>query len=225
MHLRDVQTDAESVFGSGRAEFDAGCARYFLRLNGVQAELRVAVSPENGALIQQLRLEHRSDGARRLEVTGCMAVALAADRDMRAHPVFQNLFVESERISPTALAFRRRSRERGVEHPQLVYLISGATEAACETELDRLVGRTGSLGEPGGIARELSGTCGSVLNPCAALRVSIELEPGEKRTLHFALACIDEEKREATVKNLSLPAAAERTMQLAEACARAALSF
>ena len=225
VHLKDVQTGAESVFGSGRVEFDAGCARYLLRLNGVQAELRVAVSPENGALIQQLRLENCSDAARQLEVTGCMAVALAADRDMRAHPVFQNLFVESERIAPTALAFRRRSREKEKAHPQLIYLISGATKVACETDLDKLVGRAGSLGEPGGIAREFSGTCGHVLNPCAALRVSIELEPGEKRTLHFALACIDEEKREATVKNLFLPAAAERAMQLSEARARAALRF
>lgn len=225
VHLRDGQTGAESVFGSGKVEFDAGCARYFLRLNGVQAELRVAVSPENGALIQQLHLENHSDAARRLEVTGCMAVALAADRDMRAHPVFQNLFVESERISPTVLAFRRRSREKGQAHPQMIYLASGVSDATCETDLDRLVGRTGSLGEPGGIAQELSGTCGHVLNPCAALRVSIELEPGEKRTLHFALACVDGEQREAMVKNLSLPAAAERAMQLAEARARAALRF
>ena len=225
VHLRDVQTGAEAVFGRGKAEFDAGCARYLLRLNGVQAELRVAVSPESGALIQQLRLENRSDAARRLEATGCMAVALAADRDMRAHPVFQNLFVESEQIAPNVLAFRRRSRERGKAHPQLLYLVTGVEEAACETELDRLVGRTGSLGEPGGIARKLSGTCGHVLNPCAALRVSIELEPGEKRTLHFALACVEDEKRDAAVKNLSLPAAAERAMQLSEARARAALRF
>ncbi len=226
VHLRDAQTGATGLFGwGGRAEYGAGSARYCCSFSGVQAELRIAVSPETGALIQRLQLENRGDAARDLELTGCLAVALAPDRDMRAHPVFQNLFIESERIGPAALAFHRRSREPGAQPPQLIYLAAGAPEAACETELDRLVGRSGSLGEPGGIAGQLSGTCGSVLNPCAALRVALRLESGEKRSLHFALAAVDAQKRDALVRSLSAPSAADRALQLAEARARAALGF
>ena len=226
VHLRDEATGDCAVFGrQGDAEFDAGCARYRMRLGNVQALLQVAVSPESGALVQRIELENQGDAFADLEVTGCLAVALAPDRDMRAHPVFQNLFVESRRMGDSALAFRRRAREAGGPDMQLIYLASGAPVIACETDLDRLVGRNGSLGEAGGIARQLSGTYGNVLNPCAALRLKLRLEPGEKRALHFALATAHADALDGLVKNLSLPAAADRALQLAEARSRAALEF
>ena len=219
VHLEDVSGGERTVFGaSGKAEFDAGTVRFHEEIGGVKAGLALCVSPEDGAFYQQIRLENSGERDRVIAVTGCMAVALAQENDMRAHPVFQNLFVESKQLG-NALIFRRRPRDRHAVLPEMIYLCSGETEA--ETDFEKLVGRTGSLGTPGGIAREFSAATGAVLNPCAALRCTVRVPAGGSVKLHFALAAA--QNSEVKLEQLRQPASAERAMQLAEAHARAVL--
>lgn len=54
--------------------------------------LAAAVSPEDGALHQQVLLHNQGQRAVQVEVTGCFALALCGQGDMQAHPAFQNLF-------------------------------------------------------------------------------------------------------------------------------------
>lgn len=219
VHLEDTRSGERLVFGgAGRMEFDAGAARYTLEAGKLQATLTLAVSPEDGVFYQQISLENSGSEERELAVTGCMAVAQAREQDMRAHSVFQNLFVES-RLVEGGLAFRRRVREKDMEIPELIYLSS--EEADVESDLEELVGRRGSLGFPGGLAPKFSGRTGAVLNPCAALRCSVHLPAGSKQKLHFALALStnSSEQRE----RLRKPDAAERAIRLADAYARSVL--
>ena len=225
VHLADAATGVRCVVGQGgRAGFDAGGARFREEFCGLRVRMRMAVSPEDGALYQQLEIENPGQEARTLEVTGCLAVALAAEGDMRAHPVFQNLFVESRNHGNRALVFRRRRREPGAPLPELVYLASGGAACEWEADLEKLVGRTGSLGTPGGLSGHLSGTTGNTLNPCAALRVRADLAPGETARLHFALLAAPEEEIDAAIERCAAGASADRAVQLAATRARAVLA-
>jgi len=219
VHLEDAAAGEATVFGmSGRAEFDAGSALFREELRGVHAELRLFISPETGALCQKITLENRSAGDRILAVTGCFSVALAKAGDMRAHPVFQNLFVETRRAG-NALFFHRRAREAGGELKDMVYLCS--RRAAAETSLEKLVGRRGMTGIPGGIARELSETTGHVLNPCAALRTLVPVKAGGSEELHFVLAA--DKDCAALLSRIADADAVERALLLSAAHARAAM--
>ncbi len=219
VHIEDVASGERTLFGgSGDAEFDAGNARFAQELGEVRAQLTLAVSPEDGAFFQRVTLENRGASEREFAVAGCMAVALAQEKDMCAHASFQNLFVESARVEG-GIAFRRRMRERHAAIPQMFYLCSEAAEA--ETDMEKLTGRCGSLGLPGGIADVFSETIGAVLNPCAALRCRVRVPAGGSVKLHFVLALAGDTG--GKLDCLRQSAAAERAIRLAEAHARAAL--
>ena len=225
VHLADVATGARTVVGrGGRVGFDAGGARFREEFCGLRVRMRMAVSPEDGALYQQLEIENLGKEAREMEVTGCLAVALAGEGDMRAHPVFQNLFVESQCREGRALVFRRRRRDVGAPLPELVYLVSGGAARTWEADLEKLVGRTGSLGMPGGLSDRLSGTTGNTLNPCAALRARVEVAPGETARLHFALLTAPEAELDGAIERCAAGASADRAVQLAATRARAVLA-
>ena len=225
VHLRDVASGAQTVVGQGRrAGFDAGGARFREEFCGLHVRMRMAVSPEDGALYQQMEVENPGQEAREVEITGCLAVALASEGDMRAHPVFQNLFVESQCRAGRALVFQRRRREPGAPLPELIYLASGGAACEWEADLEKLVGRTGSLGMPGGLSGRLTGTTGNTLNPCAALRVRARIAPGETARLHFALLAASGEEVDAAIERCAADASADRAVQLAATHARAVLT-
>ena len=221
VHLRDLDTGECAVFGEGACILDAGYARFGCELGGVQAELTITISPEDGAVYQHISL--RCDlRAHRIEITGCFAAALCPEKDMRAHPVFQNLFVSSRREG-NALIFRRKRREPGDPWPQMVYLLSGAEISEYETDLEKLAGRTGSLGRAGGISAAFSGSEGDTLNPCAAIRCRIELKPHREQTLHFALNLAEEGKLRECTGRMEAADAPRRALQLAVPQTRAVL--
>ena len=103
----------------------------------------------------------------------------------------------------------------------MAYIAGGGEEYSCECDLEKLVGRRGTLS--GEIAPMLSGTDGNTLNPCAAIRMKIHLSAGEKRQVHFAL--LSGEADEARLGCCSETAAVDRAIQLAQTQARGVLRF
>lgn len=223
IHLEDLKTGEKTVLGNGgRMLFEPGCVLCRQDFGSVRVQMRTLVSPEDGCIYQSLDAENTGDDEVELAVCGCMSVALAPENDMRAHPVFQNLFIESECLGEGILVFRRRRRDGKEALPEMVYLISGTGDVEFETDYERLTGRTGSIGSPGGI-RELTGSQGCVLNPCGALRTRLHLKGSERISLHFALALVLPEERDARIEQMRRADMPERALQLSSTQMQAVL--
>lgn len=212
---------------SQRASFDAGSATWMSRTADLEARLTACVSPEDGALLQKVELTSHAQSAMTVELTGCFAVALCAQADLTAHPAFQNLFVESAPLGDDAILFRRRSRG-GERHPLLISLVAGAggERIQRETDLQRLTGREGALGRPGGLKSGFTERFGRTLNPCSALRVRLHLKAGERRSLSFVTGIApSEEEALKLYKRHAASEAAGRALLLSGTQARAMLDF
>lgn len=207
-------------------QFGEGEAKWAGRAGEVECRLTQTLSPEDGALRQQIEVKNASLAPREIEVTGCFRVALCSEKELRAHPAFQHLFVKSESPRPGALLFTRNSRD-GKATPRMVYAIDAPRRAVItsETDLARLTGREGSIDRPETLPRQLTGTLGFTLNPCAALRARFTLSPGDRQSVTFlTMICEDEACAERACHHFTGDSAA-RSRLLAATQARAMLDF
>ena len=225
VHLRLERTASCTILGRDRVHYAPGEATMSSELGPVRCEMKLCVSPEDGALIKRIRMKNTSAAAETVRVADCVPVALGTADDMLAHPVFRHLFVESARIAHCALMFRRRPRSAEEHSPVLVHLVNTPGSIEFETDFEALVARTGSTMRPGGIRWGLVGHVGTVLNPCSALGSVVTIAPGETVELHFALGLTEQEEAERWVKRNFPETMPERAAQLAAMQAQAMLGF
>ena len=169
----------------------------------VNTALQVAVLP--GADVELRRVTLACHGSRpaRLQVTSFLEVALnRADADA-AHPAFSKLFVQTEAPAPGVLLASRRPRSPE-EAPRWMghsFWIAGAPDAGCELETDRVrfIGRGRSLRDPAALDRDarLTGRIGNVLDPILALRLELQVAPGD--TIHLVTLVAAGEDRDSVL--------------------------
>lgn len=181
----------EAVFSEGRAEFRR-------RDQGIDAYTEVVVSPEDDFELRRLRLSNRSRRRRTIELTTFTEVALAPPAADAAHPAFGKLFVQTECVAePPAILCTRRARSADERPPSMFHLVAvhGAASgpASHETDRARFIGRGRSAQAPAALLADgpLSGTCGPVLDPVAATRRVITLEPGQTAVVDIAYGAAD----------------------------------
>jgi cyclic beta-1,2-glucan synthetase len=137
---------------------------------------------------------NRSRETKEIEVTSYGEVALCPPGADRAHPAFQKLFVETERVQEGALLASRRPRAAGETWPWCVHVVAvGAErvgEITCETDRARFLGRGRDAHAPRAMDADgaLTGTVGAVLDPIVALRVRVRIEPGRSTNVAFTTA-------------------------------------
>jgi cellobiose phosphorylase len=173
----------EAIFSEGRAEFRR-------RDQGIDAYTEVVVSPEDDIELRRLRLTNLSRNPRSIEVTSYAEIVLVPAPADAQHPAFSKLFVETEVLAePAAILATRRARAPDERPPWMFHLIAvhGAASGAASHETDRarFIGRGRSLHAPAALrdAGPLSGSAGSVLDPIAATRRVITLEPEQTATI------------------------------------------
>ncbi|MEK7271232.1 MAG: glucoamylase family protein, partial [Planctomycetota bacterium] len=165
----------EAVFSPGRAEFRR-------KDDQVETHTEIAVSTEDDLEIRRIRLANRSRSARTLQVTAYAEIVLAPGVTDEIHRVFSNLFVQTE-ILPEhgAILATRRPRSKEERPPWMFSVMRAAGgevgPCSCETDRARFIGRGHSARQPALLDEwgSLSGTAGAVLDPCVALRRSVEL--------------------------------------------------
>ncbi|MDC8016091.1 GH36-type glycosyl hydrolase domain-containing protein [Tahibacter soli] len=205
--------------GRGVVEFFEDRARFVRRHGALETRVEVFVSPEDDVELRRVRLANRGDEPLRLDLTTYAEIVLAPPAADEAHPAFSNLFVATIADPDLrALLFRRRSRAPGEESPWLAHFAIG-DDGEFDYETDRMafVGREHTVHRPAacvGQAR-LGRGAGRVLDPIAALRVSIALAPGESIERSFAFAVApDRDAIADIIAKYRFPEVIERASQL-----------
>ena len=206
-YLRDTETGAfwsttpqptqrrpdkfEAVFSIGRAEFRR-------RDQGIDAYTEVVVSPEDDIELRRLRLTNRSRSRRTIELTTYAEIVIAPAAADAAHPAFSKLFVQTEVLwQPPLILATRRPRSAEERPPWMFHLVAvhGAAggPVSHETDRARFIGRGRGLDAPAAMrdAAPLSGTSGSVLDPVAATRRVITLEPEQTALVDIVYGAAD----------------------------------
>ena len=178
----------EAIFSEGRAEFrrrDMGESRD--EAFDFDTHTDIVVSPEDDIELRRVRITNRSAARRSIEVTSYTEVVLATAAADALHPAFSNLFVQTEIVAAQqAILCTRRPRSRDEQAPWMFHLMAvhdaDVDAISYETDRARFIGRGRGVAAPvaldADVAR-LSGSQGSVLDPVAAIRCRISLEPGQ----------------------------------------------
>ncbi|HWH53196.1 MAG TPA: glucoamylase family protein [Gemmatimonadaceae bacterium] len=179
---------------SYRASFAADRVVFARRDGAVETHTEVVVVASEQAEVRRVTLVNRSHVTRELELTSYGEVVLCSGDADRAHPAFQKLFVETERVQDGALLASRRPRAVDEAWPWCVHVVAAGPELTgditCETDRARFLGRGRTARAPLALDHDgaLSGTVGAVLDPIVALRVRVRVEPGRSAVIAFTTA-------------------------------------
>ena len=168
-----------------RTRHGAGYTVFEHNSHAVEQEMTVFVPQDDagGAPVCLKRLRLRNDGSRRrrLSVTFYAEWTLGEHRENTQ----MHIFTEWDRQSRAILAYNHYDPQSAAR----VYF-AAITPPAHSTSADRqeFLGRNGSLADPAALRRAwLSGRTGARMDPCAALQIKLELEPGETGEVTFLL--------------------------------------
>ncbi len=173
----------EAIFSEGRAEFRR-------RDHDIDTHTEIVVSPEDDIELRRVRLTNRTRTNRTIDITSYAEVVLAPNESDLAHPVFSNLFVQTEIIQQRqAILCTRRPRSVGELSPWMFHLMAvhGAEIRNISYETDRMqfIGRGNTLISPYAMtnSKSLTGSQGSVLDPVVAIQFQIVLAPEGSATI------------------------------------------
>jgi cyclic beta-1,2-glucan synthetase len=186
-----------SSFHADRVSFDAVWA-------DVHAMTTVWVSPEDDIEFRQVELHNPGERVLDIELMSAFEITLTDPRADEAHPAFSNLFMGAAwQPRLQALLFERRPRRAGEPAVQAAHFLADHDPqiVGLRLQVDRQhwLGRNHVPGRPrasfdappaagaGGTGTALD----TGLDPCCALSVQLQLQPGSKATLTFATAVSD----------------------------------
>ncbi|MEP6990885.1 MAG: glucoamylase family protein [bacterium] len=171
----------------------------FLRTDrGIDTRTEIVVVPRERTEIRRVTVTNRSRSDRDLELTSYGEIVLTTNGADRAHPAFQNLFVETEWLpDQCAVLASRRPRASDERRPWCAHVVAVGPESiakvTCETDRAAFIGRGRTVQSPAALDAPgpLANGAGAVLDPIAALRVRIHLEPGRSATVAFTTIAAD----------------------------------
>ncbi len=150
--------------------------------DGIATILRVGMAETDPVKIQLLTLSNNSDRLRSVSVTSYVEWVLGTDRE-RTHGHVRTEVVS--RVRDVMLA----SNTFEAEHASQVAFSAASDESTSFTgDRTAFIGRHGTLAAPAALEREgLDCNGETAADPCAAMQMRLELQPGESRVLTFLL--------------------------------------
>ncbi len=188
-------------------------------------ELDITVHPEVDAEVRRLRITNQSGRERNIEITTFQDLALANQRDDRAHLAYSKLFIETRYDAKRqCLLAHRRPRSEGERDVWAAYSLNGQApsrrpkDVPSEFDSDRarFIGRGRDLEHPRGLDVPLSETTGAVMDPAFVMRSTLHLDPGETLSCYLVTTAAPSEAEVlALVDQLNQADQADRAFHLA----------
>jgi cyclic beta-1,2-glucan synthetase len=159
----------------------AGYTIFEQNSHGLRQRLRVFTPPDAPLKILQLNLENTWDRARRITATYYVEWVLGVSREGS-----QQYLIPEFNSDPQALLVRN---PYNTEFSERVAFVSASNPLhGLTADRTEFLGRLGSLAEPAALKRiGLMGTVEAGLDPCAALQLHIDLQPGASEQIYFLL--------------------------------------
>jgi cyclic beta-1,2-glucan synthetase len=180
--------------------------------DGIASELRMYVAIDSPVKFSVLNLRNRSERPRALSVTGHVDWVLGDERSKTRMQVVTQVDTQ------TGAFFARNDYNTDFAGRTAFFDVDDGASDVCGDRAD-FFGPTGTLAAPAALMRsQLSGRVGAALDPCAALRVGVNLEPGQTQVVVFRLGAgkSADEAREL-VRRWRRPAAAHKALEAVHA--------
>ncbi|MGE0592661.1 MAG: glucoamylase family protein [Vicinamibacterales bacterium] len=159
----------------------AGVTRYQHATALVRQELAVYVAPDDPVKLSVLTITNTTGSPRRISVFGYVEWCLGPPRAGQGRFVVTSLDPESGVL----LARNAYNPEFGA---RVAFWRASETPVSHTGDRAEFIGRNRTLGEPAALFRaHLGGRTGAGLDPCGALQVVLEIEPGATARVAFAL--------------------------------------
>ena len=150
-----------------RAVFRAYESVYTYEWRGLLITAAASVSPVHAVELRKITVMNRAETPRDLRIASYFEPALCEVEEDAAHPVFSNLFIETEFEAGDRVIKARRNNKNA---PILIHGCAGLFGVAPETSrfnfFERAAGELRSIRSRGA----LTGSAGFVLEPCVSLR-------------------------------------------------------
>ncbi len=173
---RPVRSGGEYLVRHGQ-----GYSVYERRSNGINQELLVFVPLDDPVKIHRLRLRNESDRRRQLSATSFAELVLGVNREVSAPYIVTEIDAETGAL----LAVNRYNNEFA---QRVAFADVNNLRRSMTANRTEFLGRNGTPESPAALKRtKLSGKTGAGMDPCAALQVMIDLDPGEERDIIFML--------------------------------------
>ena len=183
--------------GAGFSRFEHVHAGIATTVTMAMAEPAAGGGGDAPVKVTRLVVTNRGDRPRRLGVTSYVEWALGVMREHTQHQV------RTRHDRATGAIFAQNFFDPAFAGYVAFSWMSAPVESHTADRREFL-GRNGALGRPAAMAREsLGGTTGAGFDPCAALRATIDLEPGETREIVVLLgAAVGEGEARAAIGRL-----------------------
>jgi cyclic beta-1,2-glucan synthetase len=160
-----------------------GFSRFTRTAHGIDSDLLQYVPCGDPVKISRLLLQNRSDRTRSISVTAYVAWVLGASRAATAP------FVSTEIDASTGAMFARNGWDAAFGG-RVAFADLGGKQNDWTGDRSAFLGRNGSLDAPDALqnaGEKFGGTVGAGLDPCAALRATVEIAPGAQVEIRFLL--------------------------------------
>jgi cyclic beta-1,2-glucan synthetase len=159
----------------------AGVTRYQHAVAGMRQDLAVFVAPDDPVKLLLLTLTNTTGARRRISVFGYVEWCLGPPR------TGERRFVVTEMDEETGVLLARNAYNSEFGRSTAFWRAT-ATPRSYTGDRAEFVGRHRTLSAPAALLRDrLAGRTGAGLDPCAALQLALEIEPGETRSVAFVL--------------------------------------
>jgi cyclic beta-1,2-glucan synthetase len=153
--------------------------------DGIVSELTVYVALDASIKYAILKVHNASDTLRKLSATGYVEWVLGELRPKS----MMHIITESD---PATGALFARNPYNTEFTGRTAFFDVDSTTRSISGDRNEFIGRNGSLAHPAAMKRtRLSGKVGASLDPCAAMQVQFELNPGQQREIVFILGVAD----------------------------------
>lgn len=158
-----------------------GYTRFEHHSHGIVQDLFVFVSPDKPIRAQKVCLANHSSRKRILTLTAYSEWVLGKDKEKEQ----RHLITEWDQKNSILFAYNRFNIDFG---NKIAFTSSTAPIVSYTADRTEFIGRNSTLKNPAALKRtHLTGRVGAGLDPCSALQVKVEIDPGQKVEVSFFL--------------------------------------